>query len=116
MDSQNYFRFALPIWARIWWCASAPLALALAARLLWEKTVWTWTRGPQMVGFSLMHIHPGFAVFGMVCFLSLMIWLIPAACYLFLRRSDIHLLDIAMLTLALLIFGAMAVPDNFFAS
>ena len=28
---------------------------ALAGRLIWEQTVWTWARGPQMVGFSLAH-------------------------------------------------------------
>jgi hypothetical protein len=111
----NYFRFALPNWAQIWWWASAPPGLALAARLLWEKTVWTWTRGPQMVGFSLMHIHPGLAIFGILSFYSLTIWLIPAACYLFLRRRDIRLVDIAMFTLALLGVAAMMVPDNFFA-
>ena len=30
-------------------------ALFLAARLVWEQTVWTWNSGLQMVGFSLMH-------------------------------------------------------------
>ena len=27
----------------------------LEGRLIWEQTVWTWERGPQMVGFSLAH-------------------------------------------------------------
>jgi hypothetical protein len=27
----------------------------LFTRLIWEETVWTWKRGPQMVGFSLAH-------------------------------------------------------------
>jgi len=31
----------------------------LAARLVWEQTVWTWERGAQMVGFSLMHSGAG---------------------------------------------------------
>lgn len=30
----------------------------LAGRLIWEQTVWTWARGPQMVGFSLIHTYP----------------------------------------------------------
>jgi hypothetical protein len=62
-----------------------------------------------------MHIHPGLAIFGILSFYSLTIWLIPAACYLFLRRRDIRLVDIAMFTLALLGVAAMMVPDNFFA-
>jgi hypothetical protein len=105
----------LPNWARIWWWGSAPLGLALAARLLWEKTVWTWTRGPQMVGFSLMHIHPGLAIFGILCFYSLTIWLIPVSCYLFLRRRNIRLVDVVMFLSALLGLAAMMLPDNLFA-
>jgi hypothetical protein len=31
------------------------MSLQLAGRLVWEQTVWTWNRGPQLVGFSLMH-------------------------------------------------------------
>jgi hypothetical protein len=27
----------------------------LVARIIWEETVWTWERGPQMVGFLLAH-------------------------------------------------------------
>lgn len=31
------------------------VAWVLAVRLVWEQTVLSWARGPQMVGFSLMH-------------------------------------------------------------
>ena len=37
-----------------------------AARILWKKTVWTLSRGPQLVGFALWHIHSALAVIGMV--------------------------------------------------
>jgi hypothetical protein len=30
----------------------------LAARLVWEQTLLTWQHGPQMIGFSLMHVYP----------------------------------------------------------
>jgi hypothetical protein len=113
-NPQNHRRFALPVWTQIWWCASLPLAIALSARLLWEKTVWTWTRGPQMVGFSLMHIHPGFAVLGFFSTFVLALWVLPAVAYLVIRRKDIHLLDVGMLLLALLIIASIAMPDNFF--
>lgn len=43
-------------------------AWVLAARLVWEQTVWSWASGPQMVGFSLMHSGLGvlliFALYG----------------------------------------------------
>jgi hypothetical protein len=35
------------------------VAWVLAARLAWEQTVWSWQKGPQMVGFSLLHAGPG---------------------------------------------------------
>lgn len=43
-----------------WWLlalGAIPLigSSLLAGRLIWEQTVWTWERGPQMVGFSLAH-------------------------------------------------------------
>ena len=40
----------LPALAAVW---------ALAMRLVWEQTVWTWERGAQMVGFSLVHSEHG---------------------------------------------------------
>lgn len=82
---------------------------------MWEKTVWTWTRGPQAVGFNLWHVHPGFAIVGGLSSYSLIIWLIPAGSYLFVRRRDIHPADIGMLAVALLVLLAMVTPDNFFA-
>jgi hypothetical protein len=82
---------------------------------MWEKTVWTWTRGPQAVGFSLWHVYPGFAIFGGLSSYSLIIWLVPAGWYLFFRRRDVHPIDIGMFALALLVLLAMVTPDNFFA-
>jgi hypothetical protein len=51
---------ALPKWLRTAWIILAPLGLVFAARIAWEKTVWTLHRGPQNVGFSLMHTSPAF--------------------------------------------------------
>jgi hypothetical protein len=45
----------LPQWARIGGVAFFLGTAMLFARLIWEETVWTWERGPQMVGFSLAH-------------------------------------------------------------
>jgi hypothetical protein len=46
----------------------------LAGRLVWEQTVWTWARGPQMVGFSLIHTCP---IAGLLLLSSLLlfVWL-----------------------------------------
>jgi hypothetical protein len=51
---------------RLPWAAHLPGAVALlgagllAARLVWEQTWLTWTQGPQMVGFALVHAGPAF--------------------------------------------------------
>jgi hypothetical protein len=45
----------LPQWLRISGVLVFMGSAILAARLIWEQTVWTWERGPQMVGFSLAH-------------------------------------------------------------
>jgi hypothetical protein len=106
---------ALPIWLRMWWAMSAPLGLLLAGRVAWEKTVWTWTRGPQMVGWSLLHIHPGFAVLGFLCCLSLMAWLIPFTVYAIAHRKAMRATDVVMLACSLLVVVAIITPDTFFA-
>ena len=106
---------ALPNWLKAWWLCASPLAIVLAVRLLWEKTIWTWSRGPQMVGFSLMHIHPAFAVLGSLCAGALMIWLLPAIAYAVARRKSIGVADLAMVVCAAFVALFLVIPDNFFA-
>ena len=108
-------RGAIPDFLRIWWFFCAPLALPFAVRTLWEKTVWTWSRGPQMVGFSLMHIHPGLAIIGLLGSMGLMLWLLPAIPYTVVRRKALGLPDVAMIACAAFVTLALTIPDNFFA-
>jgi hypothetical protein len=51
---------------------------ALATRLIWEMTVWTWERGPQNVGFMLVHGSGGILL--LFPFL-LVLWLAVAIAY-----------------------------------
>jgi len=105
---------ALPRWLRLSWIFLAPIGFPFAARIAWEKTVWTWTRGPQAVGFSLMHIHPFFSIAGILCCVLLMVWLIPGLIYLTLRWHITSKADIAMVVLSLLVTVAIVLPDTFF--
>jgi hypothetical protein len=66
---------ALPSFLKVWWVTASPFAFLFAARILWEKTIWTWSRGPQMVGFALWHSHPGFAFIGVLCSFAVSLWL-----------------------------------------
>ena len=106
---------ALPRWLRLSWPFLAPIGLLFAARIAWEKTIWTWTRGPQAVGFSLMHIHPFFGIAGITCCVLLMLWLVPASYYVISRWGISSKADIAMVVLSLLLTGAIVLPDTFFA-
>lgn len=68
-----------------------------------------------MVGFSLMHIHPGLAVVGLLGSLAGMLWLLPAIPYSIVRRSAISIVDVAMIACAVFVTVAITIPDNFFA-
>ncbi len=105
----------LPHWMKLCGVFSAPCAVLLAVRIIWEKTVWTWSRGPQMVGFSLWHIHPLVATIGLLSLWALMAWSAAAFAFVALRRKRVTPFEIAMFISALFVIVAMAIPDTFFA-
>jgi hypothetical protein len=67
-----------------------------------------------MVGFSLLHLYPAFAITGALSCDLLMLWLIPAAVYMLRRRHDIRALDVGMVACCLATTVAMVLPDKFF--
>ena len=87
---------ALPNILKVWWVSASPLAFLFAGRILWEKTIWAWSQGPQMVGFAL--------------------WLLIAIPYAIVRHRDIEPWDWLMMAGAVTVILAIAVPDTFFAS
>jgi len=52
------------------------LALPLVIRTLWESTWLTWYQGPQMLGFTFLHLHPGLTILSRACWLAMFPWLI----------------------------------------
>ena len=91
----------------IWWFVYLPLA-ALEARLLYEQTWLTYTRGEQMIGFSMAHQFPELLLFGLVGFLGCILWCVVALVFILRRRyqtSTVTKLQFALaLTTLLLIF------------
>ena len=69
-----------------------------------------------MVGFALLHIHPGFAVAGILCSFAVALWLLVAVPYAIVRRRDIELWDWLMMVASVIVILILSVPDNFFAS
>jgi len=106
---------ALPGFLKMWWLCVSPFAMVFAARIMWEKTLWTWSRGPQMVGFSLMHLHPTLAIFGLICSLSVMVWLMTAIPYAIARRRHIRMSDVFMMACAAFVVVVLVIPDTLFA-
>ena len=106
----------LPDWLRVVWLFATPAAFVFAARIAWEKTVWTIFRGPQMIGFGLVHIHPMFFLVGVICAYTLILWLAPALFYLVIHRKTISGVDAAMVAVALFVLVAVITPDILFAS
>jgi Ankyrin repeats (3 copies) len=84
----------------------------LAGRLIWEQTVWTWERGPQMVGFSLA--HGSGAVLLLAPFL-LAFWAVVALVLIVValvrkRRTDTP--TWLAFGLAVLLFALLSVPSG----
>jgi hypothetical protein len=103
----------LPLWFRILGAIICISSATLAGRLIWEQTVWTWERGPQMVGFSLSHGSAGILL--LTPFL-LVIW--TAAAVVLTVRSLIRKNRIATqrwvgLGLVLSLFVLLGLPVGF---
>jgi hypothetical protein len=71
-----------------WWFVYLPLA-TLEARLLYEQTWLTYTRGEQMIGFTMAHQFPELLLFGLVGWIGCVIWCITALVLIVRRRHQI---------------------------
>jgi hypothetical protein len=102
----------------LWWLLALgvlPLigSALLAGRLIWEQTVWTWERGPQMVGFSLA--HGSGAVLLLAPFL-LALWVAVALVLIVInlvKKRRIDTTTWAAFGLAVLLLGLLIVPSGF---
>jgi hypothetical protein len=112
----DFKRSAIPNWLRVAWLCFAPLGVCLSLRIAWEKTFLTWDQGAQMIGFSLVHIHPIFFILGALCSYLLILWLVPALIYAIVRRKKISPADIVMILTGFFIAVVMAIPDTYFAN
>lgn len=111
MKAENTVKF--PLWFAIVGLASIFSAAALAGRLIWEQTVWTWARGPQMVGFSLAH---GGGALLLLSPILLIIWIILAVIltlrHLIKKRSIVATVWIE-LGVAITILSLLLLPYDF---
>ena len=101
-----------PEWLTGWWWLSAPLGILIAARFAWEKTVWTWRQGPQVVGFQLSHNAPLLAIGGVLSCYLMGIWLLPGGYHLAKEWKTATRRDKIMALLAVLVTIAFFLPDE----
>lgn len=79
------------------------------ARILYEEVILTYEQGPQMLGFSMMHIMPTVMILGILSLIALHIWILIAiaeiACAAWkhqrVRRAVEFVLAVALLSVLL---------------
>jgi hypothetical protein len=86
-------------------------ALFLAARLVWEQTVWTWNSGLQMVGFSLM--HSGLGAILMLALYGGVLWAAAILIAMVVKRSLGGPWPVALLLAYAIAWGVVATPYGF---
>jgi hypothetical protein len=85
-------------------------AVFLAARLVWEQTALSVLRGPQMVGFSL--VHSGLAILLLLALLAGIVWAI-AAVVIAVRSKSFRPARVGLLGAYCLSILLMIVPYGF---
>jgi hypothetical protein len=85
----------------------------LAGRLIWEMTLLTWERGPQMIGFSLAHGAGALLFFAPV---GLLLWILACLCTAIawkIRKKNVQRETWIALGAAALVFMILLIPSNF---
>ena len=64
----------LPIWLKVFWMIVTPGLLLFLGRMYYECIYLTDKYGSQMIGFSLIHNHPGLYIFMILSYFSAILW------------------------------------------
>jgi len=81
---------------------------ALALRLVWEQTALSWERGPQMVGFSLMHSGLGLLLFAVLA--VAVVWAITVLLMNLFGKGEINGTHLLGALVVLVAAGVVSVP------
>ncbi len=105
----------MPAWLLSWGILAGLANLPLAVRLIWEQTLLTWDRGPQMIGFSMAHAFP----FLLLTPLLLLPWVLAAvvlSLYRLIRKQSLGRRWIGILSAGILLSGIPFVPYSVWQS
>ncbi len=103
----------LPKWLNIVGLVTVLPSAILALRLVWEQTILTWQKGPQMVGFSL--IHGAFALL-IISPIGLGLWLILILILIligFIKRQAITRSIWIHFGFSIFLVGMLIAPEGF---
>ena len=97
------------------WTIAGYLFLALAAlfvgRIVYEETILTWTNGPQMVGFAMMHgAAPLILIAGFIGLPGGLLWMLTSLVLLFRRQFRIPPVDWLPMVLLTFLAAMLFVP------
>jgi hypothetical protein len=102
----------LPLWLTILGAVIFAGSAVLAARLIWEQTVWTWERGPQMVGFSLAHGSGALLFLFPILLIVWSIVVVTVTIWSLIRRKRVAIATWVLLGVAALLFSLMGLPEG----
>jgi hypothetical protein len=98
------------------WIVTLLGALPLELRLTWERTVLTWTQGPQAVGFTLAHQQLPLLLIGTLCMMAalvLLVGLVGATLVALIRRQPVARRRWLQMGSLALLLGLEMVPWDF---
>ncbi len=75
-------------------------------RIVYEETLLTWTFGPQMIGFAMVHTMPLMILAGLIGLIGGLVWLLVSLVLIFGRKFRIPAIDWIPIVL-LLLLGVM---------
>jgi hypothetical protein len=100
--------------SKVWTIVGYLLACGVAlfvGRIVYEETVLTWTNGPQMVGFAMMHgAVPFVLIAGIVALPCSLLWLLISAGLLIRKKFRTPFADWVPIILLVTLFGLLIVP------
>lgn len=102
-------------WLIIWWWIALIFAAPLYLRLLYEQTFLTWAEGRQMVGFSLVHLHPEILFLGLVGDTLFAVWLLTAVGFLVMKKKKLAGSTIAYFAIPTLAMVINFIPYDFWS-
>lgn len=91
-----------------------PGFIIMTIRLTYEKTYLTWKKGPQLVGFHMMHSYPFLSLFCMISELAAMSWLIGMLIYFGIKRPPLRWHGKFLLILTIITAIIANISDNLF--